>query len=107
MNFKMFESKMNEGASYAPDDEVLIKYWATGELVPVKIVKLDKGMAHVSFKIEGSAYPEAPDTDIKTSDIVSIYKANNEPAIGGQNVIKRTVTKISNDFVINNYPKQI
>jgi len=97
-----------ETASYAPGDDVLIKYWAAGgELVPVHIESVDKGMCLISFGVEGNPFPGAPTTTIKTSDIVGIYRANNEPNMGTSDWVKRSTTKISNDLVINNYPKQI
>jgi hypothetical protein len=102
--FSLIESRRN---AYSEGDIVLIRYWETGDLTPVKIVKkVNNNNYIIDFKIAGSNFLNAPNQNIKKSDIIGVYKGNDAPAYG-QDMALRKIQKISNDLVINGYPKTI
>jgi hypothetical protein len=78
LNFKEF---LNENYNeYAVGDTVLIRYWLSGDISPVKILeKPTKNYYVVTHKVEGSNLFNAPDHGIKPSDILGMYKGINEP----------------------------
>ena len=95
------------GNSYAVGDIVLIRYWETGDLTPVKITKiLSKNSYYITHNIEGSLFRNAPDTTVKSTNIIGMYRSNATPAIH-TDMNTRQTDKISNDLVINGYPKGI
>lgn len=60
---------------YKEDDIVLIEYWYSGIITPVRIVeKISKQSFRVTHKIDESEIFNAPDEVIRTSDIIDIYK---------------------------------
>jgi hypothetical protein len=96
-----------KGNTYAVGDVVMIRYWQTGDLTPVKIIKIkSKNSYVVDFSIEGSLFRNAPETSIKSTDIVGMYRSNDSPALQADLGVRQT-DKISNDLVINGYPKTI
>ena len=95
------------GNIYTKGDIVMIRYWQTGDLTPVKIENVkSKNNYIVDFNIEGSLYRNAPKSSIKGNDIVGMYRSNNAPALQ-TDLETRQSDKISNDLVINGYPKTI
>jgi hypothetical protein len=103
----MFESQV----SFAPGDKVLIKFspiddWKNADMVTVEIVKSFGNSYEVSFKVDGNRYFSSPNKIIKKKQIVQLVQSNCKPAIGDDPAIIST-NKISNDLVINGYPKQI
>ena len=105
--FKLFEG-------YSPEDIVTIRYWLTGDIVPVKIKEvLGKNLYLVSFKTQNNPLPNAPDLTIKKADIIGDYALTNDPVSfrNPMNVtsdfVRRDSLKLSNDIVINGYPKTL
>jgi len=95
------------GNVYTTGDVVMIRYWQTGDMTPVKIIKVNsKNSYTVDFNIEGSLFRNAPEATIKSTDIVAMYRSNNSPALQ-TDLGTRQTDKISNDLVINGYPKTI
>lgn len=91
---------------YAIGDIVLINYWAINDVVPVRITEIKDGLYLVEFNVVGSSILNAPPMSIKKRDILGLYKSVADPA-GGGDIIKRKQQQMSNDIVINNYPKTI
>lgn len=106
--YKLFESK-----DYAPEDVVTIRYWLTGDIVPVKIKKKINNQYLVSFNVETNPLKNAPDILIKKGEIIGDYALTNDPVSfrNPMNVpkdfIRRDVIKQSNDIAINGYPKTL
>ena len=70
--FKEFvNEKYNKGIEYVVGDIVMIRYWLSGDIVPVKIIaKPSHNNYIISFKVDGSAIFNAADQEIKGSDII-------------------------------------
>lgn len=78
LNFKSFVTE--SGDNYKIGDIVLIRYWLTGDITPVKIVEEKaKNYYIVSHKIEYSKVFNAPDHGIKKSEILGTYKGVEDP----------------------------
>lgn len=78
--YKFDEYIKESKTTYNEGDIVLIVYWLTGDLTPVKILsKKTKNSFIVSHKIEDSHLYNAPDHQVKGTDIVGLYKAVSEP----------------------------
>ena len=81
MIIKKFNSFINERYQksindYAVGDMVLIRYYLTGDITPVKIIeKKSNSYFIVSHKVEGSYLSNAPDHGIKVNDIISRNKS--------------------------------
>ena len=61
-------------------DIVMIRYWLTGDISPVKIIeKITQNNFIVSFKVENSSLVNAPDQEIKKSQIIGLQKGVGEP----------------------------
>jgi len=106
--------KLFEGKNYAPEDIVTIRYWLTGDIIPVKIKKvINNNQYLVSFKTENNPLQNAPDLIIKKGEIIGNYALTNDPVSfrNPMNVpsefIRRDSIKISNDIAINGYPKTL
>lgn len=63
-----FKSFFQEG------DEVLIEYWYNHMVTPVKILEKKGRKYLVSHNVEGSKIKNAPDEEIKSRDIISIFR---------------------------------
>jgi len=76
-----FKSYINENYDdYSVGDIVLIRYWLTGDVVPVKLIeKVTKNYFMVSHKIEGSLLFNAPDHGVKKSNILGKTRSVEEP----------------------------
>lgn len=76
-----FKSYINENYDeYSVGDIVLIRYWLTGDITPVKIIeKQTKNYFIVSHKIENTPLSNAPDHGIKKSEILGKSKSVEEP----------------------------
>ena len=73
MNY-LFEFK----SFYKVGDIVLIEYWYNGVIVPVKIIEIkSKRKFIVSHNIEQSKIFNAPDEEIKPSDIIDLISTSN------------------------------
>ena len=95
------------GNIYSVGDVVMIRYWETGDMTPVKIINIEsKNSYTVDYNIEGSLFRNAPEASIKGTDIVGMYRSNDSPALQ-TDLGTRSSQKISNDLVINGYPKTI
>ncbi len=78
-NFKEFiqESKVN---SYGVGDIVMIRYWATGDVTPVKLIdKITQNNYIGSHKVQNSSLFGAPDEEVKVSDIIGLYQGVGDP----------------------------
>lgn len=65
---------------YREGDSVMIRYWLTGDIVPVKIVKKKaKNFYIVSHKLEDSHLHNAPDHGVRGSEILGLYKGVGDP----------------------------
>lgn len=101
--FKVFES-----SRFNPyvGEYYQINYWLTGDVVPVKIIKVNPNKTFlVSFDVEGSAVRGAPEIVIKKSDIVAPYKPIRNPVGTGfistnTNMSIRQVHQVSNDMYL-------
>ena len=71
-----FNSYINENYSdYKIGDIVLIRYWLTGDISPVKIIEQKtKNYFIVSHKVEYSQLFNAPNHGIKKSEILGMYQ---------------------------------
>lgn len=58
---------------YKEGDIVLIEYWYNGMITPVKILNKNKRTFKVTHKIPESKIFNAPDENIKSSDIIDYY----------------------------------
>jgi hypothetical protein len=99
--FKLFEKQYDPmvGEYYQ------IKYFLTGDLVPVKIIKRNSNNTYlVSFDVEGSIAKGAPEASIKNSDIISPYQPIRNPVGSGfvsANTNMNTQQKqVSNDMYL-------
>jgi len=100
LKYKQFES-----INYSPSDIVNIHYWASGTIVPAKIISKNGQTYTVDLNIEGSPLKGQENIiTIKNTDIVSMFQSNNTPAMG-QPLVNFKAREVSNDIVINNYPK--
>ncbi|MFW6009002.1 MAG: hypothetical protein ACOCP8_07040 [archaeon] len=114
LSYKMFENKINESNSYKRHDIVTIRYWLTGDVVPVKIKKsLGKNKYLVSFDVPNNPYQNASDMVVNRHEIIGGYSLTNDPVTfrNPMNVpsefIRRDFMKQSNDIAINGYPKTL
>jgi hypothetical protein len=102
MDYKMFESLSSK---YKRGDKVVIKYYLTGDLVPVKILE-DYGRKGylVSFNVEGNPFQNSPNMRISKKDVVRPYKLTNDPVTFHNplnipnDFIRRDMIRISNDI---------
>ena len=91
---KTFEQYLTEHISYVVGDVVVLNDGTIGRIVDAKgnlfKLKMDK---------------TNQERTVKYGEIDQMYYANNTPADALQNdMVKRTVTKISNDIMVHNYP---
>jgi len=99
--FKLFENNYNNG------DVVTIRYWLTGDIVPVKIISSpSKNQYIVSFQTANNPLPSAPNLTIKKQDIVGNYDLTSDP-LAYRNPMNIPAEKPSNDMVISGYPKTL
>jgi hypothetical protein len=80
--FKEFltEALEQDKNDYMVGDIVMIRYWLTGDITPVKIInKITKNNFIVSHKVENSELFHAPDQDIKKSQIIGVVKGVGDP----------------------------
>ena len=100
--FKLFEKQYDPviGEYYQ------IKYFLTGDLVPVKIIKRNPNNTYlVSFDVEGSLAKGAPEASIRNSDIVSPYQPIRNPVGSGfvsanTNMMNTQQKQVSNDMYL-------
>lgn len=108
--FKVFESS---NGGYAPGDIVTIRYWATGDIVPVKIISKKGNKYVVDFSVDQNPIPNAPNLTVSSGDIVGEYSLVNDPVTfrNPMNVpgdfIRRDLIRQSQDITINGYPKTL
>lgn len=78
---KKFEQFVNEtNNDYSVGDIVMIRYWLTGDVTPVKIIeKITKNNFIVSHKVENSSLFNAPNQQIKKTQIIGIHKGVGDP----------------------------
>jgi len=76
-----FNSFIKESSdNYTIGDIVLIRYWLTGDITPVKIIEeKTKNYFIVSHKVEYSELFNAPNHGIKKSEILGLYKGIEDP----------------------------
>jgi len=73
LDFKSFVNE-NNSTDYKVGDTVLIRYWLTGDITPVKLIeKPAKNYFIVSHKILNQPLFNAPDHGVKKSDILGRY----------------------------------
>jgi len=97
--------QLNESITYAPGDVVNINYQYSDIPVPAKIISKNGQTYTVDLNVEGSALQGKGNAiTIKTSDILSLFQSNSTPAMG-QPLVDFKARDVSNDIVINNYPK--
>ena len=82
---KKFQEFVNEAKEIDKNDlmvgdVVMIRYWLTGDITPVKIIdKITKNNFIVSHKVQDSELFHAPDQEIKKSQIIGVVKGVGEP----------------------------
>lgn len=76
-----FDEYLNEKVNdYAVGDIVLIRYYFTGDITPVKIIdKESHNYFIVSHKVKGSFIPNAPDHGIRKSEIIGRTQSVGDP----------------------------
>jgi hypothetical protein len=81
LDFSNFiNEKYNKDLEFSVGDIVLIRYWLTGDIVPVKIIeKKTHSYFIVSHKVEGSNLVNVKDHGIKKNSILGMYKGISEP----------------------------
>jgi len=100
--FQIFEKRFHP----AVGEYYQINYWVTGEVAPVKILKVNPNNTYlVGFDVEGSSVRGAPNVVIKNSDIVAPYKPIRSPVGSGfistnTNMSIRQVHQVSNDMYL-------
>jgi hypothetical protein len=80
--FKEFlkEAKEIDKNDFMVGDIVMIRYWLTGDVTPVKIVeKITKNNFIVSHKVQDSELFNAPNQEIKKSQIIGVVKGVGDP----------------------------
>ena len=80
--FKEFlkEAKEIDKNDFMVGDIVMIRYWLTGDITPVKLIeKITKNNFIASHKVENNPLFNAPDQEIKVSQIIGLYKGVGEP----------------------------
>jgi len=101
-SFALFEKQYDPMVG----DYFQIKYWLTGDLVPVKITKRFPNNTYlVSFDVDGSQAKGAPEMTIRNSDIISPYKSARSPVGSGfvstnANRANTQVDQVSNDMYL-------
>lgn len=64
---------------YKEGDIVLIEYWYNGMITPVKIIEeITKRRLKVSHDIEESEIQNAPDEEVKSTEIIDLYKGRSK-----------------------------
>ena len=72
LDFKSFI--LENYQSYKVGDTVMIRYWLSGDVTPVRIVENPTNNYFiVSHKVEDSHFRNAPDQGIKVSEIMGYY----------------------------------
>jgi hypothetical protein len=82
MELFSFEEFINESHNntYSIGDVVLIRYYLTGDITPVKIIdKKSKNYFIVSHRVKDGHLYNAPDHGIKSNSIIGLYKSVGEP----------------------------
>ena len=82
LNYNDFlnEKYLKTDSDYAVGDIVMIRYYLTGDLCPVKIItKKLKNYFIVSHKVQDSHLYNAPDHGVKLSEIIGRYKGVGDP----------------------------
>lgn len=59
---------------YNVNDVILIEYWATGDITPVKIIEKIGTKFKITHNISQSKIFNAPDEIIKSTDIIDLFK---------------------------------
>ena len=104
IHIKSFK-QLNEAITYAPGDVVNIIYQYSDIPVPAKIISKNGQTYSVNLSVEGSPLNGGENViTIKSTDIVSLFQSNSTPAMG-QPLVDFKARDVSNDIVINNYPK--
>lgn len=97
--------QLNESITYAPGDIVNIHYSFSDVPIPAKIVSKNGQSYTVDLNVEGSPLKGKENIiTIKSTDIISLFQSNSTPAMG-QPLVDFKARDVSNDIVINNYPK--
>jgi len=98
--------QLNESITYATGDIVNITYQYSDIPLPAKIISKNGQMYSVDLNVEGSGLQGGGSNiiSIKTTDILSLSQSNSTPAMG-QPLVDFKARDVSNDIVINNYPK--
>ena len=80
LNYDDFLNEKKHDNDYAVGDIVMIRYYLTGDLCPVKIEsKKTKNYFIVSHKVKDSHLYNAPDHGVKGSEIIGRYKGVGDP----------------------------
>ena len=80
LNYDDFLNERKTENDYAVGDIVMIRYYLTGDLTPVKIInKKSKNFFIVSHKVKDSHLYNAPDHGVKLSEIIGRYKGVGDP----------------------------
>lgn len=94
-------SKTNNDMSYAPGDIVFIMH--NGEQTTAKIKKVNSTNSFI-VNIEVNQQFQTPPVEISYDDIIGMAKSNSDPAMNND-VMNTYSDRVSNDLVINGYPK--
>ena len=109
--YKLFESSNDVEVG----DIVKIRFSPTGEkdlnelvdVIVIDIIPTGRTKRYlVSFKVENNPFFNCANTTIGLGDILGVTQPMSRPALSDK-PIKSEVGKISNDLVINGYPKSL
>lgn len=80
LNYNNFLNERKMENDYMVGDIVMIRYYLTGDLCPVKIIaKKTKNYFIVSHKVKDSFLYNAPDHGVKGNEIIGRYKGVGDP----------------------------
>lgn len=100
---KKFEEFDNNEISYAPGDIIYIQY--EGVQHTAKIEKVNSKNSFI-VHIEINQQFQTPPIKISYDDIIGMAKSNSDPAMNND-IMQTYQNRVSNDLVINGYPKAI
>lgn len=99
---KRFNEFIKENyTNYGVGDIVMIRYWLTGDLCPVKLVtKITNNVFIASHKVKDSELSNAPDQEVKKSSIISMHTAVSEPVDSTQRYLENPTIRPDTSGII-------
>ena len=103
-HLKTFENFVNEDLyNYAVGDLIYIDY--EGQQRLAKVMKINSKNSYI-INLEFNEIFNPEPIEIRSSQINGIAKGVEDPAMNND-MVTRSITQVSNDMVINGYPKTI